>query len=315
MDWGKIFNISLIYAMLRSATPLIYAALCASITQQANILNVGTEGIMLTGAFFAVAISYLSGAWYLGVIAAMLAGVFMAGIMAVGHIKFKADITAIGIGVNIFALALTKFLLNVVFNKSGTFSDPAIKPIPRVRIAALDQAGEVGRLFNGWAVTEWFVIILVIGMSFLLYKTIWGLRLRAIGQHPVAAQSVGIHVNSMKYKAMIISGLIGGLAGAHLSLGYSALFTENMTNNRGFMGVAAMYFGGADPFKTTLGCLVFGFSDSVGARLQPYGLSSQIVLMMPYLVTVIVLAISMYARLRRIERKKSSLLKRVPDSK
>ena len=128
------------------------------------------------------------------------------------------------------------------------------------------------------------------------YKTIWGLRLRAIGQHPVAAQSVGIHVNSMKYKAMIISGLIGGLAGAHLSLGYSALFTENMTNNRGFMGVAAMYFGGADPFKTTLGCLVFGFSDSVGARLQPYGLSSQIVLMMPYLVTVIVLAISMYAR-------------------
>lgn len=309
MDWSRIFNISLIYATIRSATPLIYAALCASITQQANILNVGTEGIMLTGAFFAVAVSYATGAWYLGVLAAMIAGLLMAGIMAVGHLKFRADITAIGIGVNIFALALTKFLMNVFFDKSGTFSSPDIVGIPRLTIPALDNAGEVGNLFNGWAITEWFVIVLVILMSFLLYKTIWGLRLRAIGQHPVAAQSVGIKVNSMKYQAMLISGLIGGLAGAHLSLGYSRLFTENMTNNRGFMGVAAMYFGGADPLKTTLGSLVFGFSDSVGARLQPYGLPSQLVLMMPYLVTVLVLAISMYTKMRRSERKKSSLTK------
>ncbi len=309
MGWNKIFNISLIYATLRSATPLIYAALCASITQQANILNVGTEGIMLTGAFFAVAVSYATGAWYLGVLAAMLAGLMMAGIMAVGHIKFRADITAIGIGVNIFALALTKFLLNIFFNLSGTISSPQIKPIPRVRIPALEDAGKLAQVFNDWAFTEWFVFVLIFGLSFLLYKTIWGLRLRAVGQHPMAAQSVGIQVDSMKYKAMLISGLIGGLAGAHLSLGYSALFTENMTNNRGFMGVAAMYFGGADPIKTTLGCVVFGFSDSVGARLQPYGLSSQIVLMMPYLVTILVLAISMFIRMRRDVRKKSALMK------
>lgn len=309
MGWNKIFNISLIYATLRSATPLIYAALCASITQQANILNVGTEGIMLTGAFFAVAVSYATGAWYLGVLAAMLAGLMMAGIMAVGHIKFRADITAIGIGVNIFALALTKFLLNIFFDLSGTISSPQIKPIPRVRIPALEDAGKLAQVFNDWAFTEWFVFVLIFGLSFLLYKTIWGLRLRAVGQHPMAAQSVGIQVDSMKYKAMLISGLIGGLAGAHLSLGYSALFTENMTNNRGFMGVAAMYFGGADPIKTTLGCVVFGFSDSVGARLQPYGLSSQIVLMMPYLVTILVLAISMFIRMRRDVRKKSALMK------
>ncbi len=305
---GKIFNVSLIYATFRASTPIIYAALCAAITQQANILNIGTEGIMLVGAFTAVAISYFTGSWLLGVVVAMLAGALIAMLMALGHIKYNSEICAIGMGINLFAIAITKFLMKVLFNTNGTFSDPKIIPIPRVHLLFLENIPILNQLLNDWCFTEWFVILFIIILQFVFYKTVWGLRLRAVGQFPMAAQTAGIHVNAVKYQAMLISGLIGGLAGAHLSLGYSAQFVENMTNNRGFMGVAAMYFGGANPGLTAVGCLLFGFSDSVGARLQAYGIPAQFVLMMPYLVTVIVLAISMIIKISAARKKESSVI-------
>jgi simple sugar transport system permease protein len=257
---------------------------------------------MLTGAFFAVAVS-----WYLGVAVAMIAGLAISMIMAVGHIKFKADICAIGMGINLFAIAITKFLLNSMLGKRGTFSEPGIIPIPRVHIKLFDTLGPLNELFNNWAVTEWFVIVLIFVLWFVMYKTRWGLHLRAVGQFPMAAQTAGINVTAIKYEAIAISGLIGGLAGAHLSLGYSVMFTENMTNSRGFMGVAAMFFGNADPIWTSLGCFVFGFADSIGNRLQSYGMPSQIVLLMPYVVTVVVLAVSMISKIITEQKRKSSL--------
>ena len=287
-NFDKIFNASLIYATFRSATPIIFAALCAAITQQANILNIGTEGIMLVGAFTAVAVSFFTGSWLLGILAAMIAGAVIAMIMAVGHIRYNSEICAIGMGINMLALAITKFMVNAIFHST-------------------DNLPVVGALFNNWCVTEWFAIVLIILLQFFFYKTVWGLRLRAVGQFPEAAKTAGIKVNAVKYQAMLLSGLIGGLAGAHLSLGYSTQFIENMTNNRGFMGVAAMYFGGANPVLTTLGCLLFGFSDSVGARLQAYGIPSQFVLMMPYIVTIAVLAISMIAKISANKKRESSL--------
>jgi len=307
MEFDKIFSVSLIYATIRSATPIIYAALCASITQQANILNIGTEGIMLVGAFTAVMVSFLSGSWILGVLAAMLAGLVMALIIAVGHIKYGAEITAIGIGINMFAIAITKYLLNTVLGKTGSFAEPGIVGIPKINIPLFERIPVVKDVFNNWSITEIFVPILIAIMTFVLFRTVWGLRLRAVGKFPLAAKTAGIKVKRMQYQALAISGLIGGLAGAHLSLGYSRLFTENMTNGRGFMGVAAMFFGGAHPVLTVFGCLVFGFADSVGSRLQAYGVPSQFVLMMPYIVTVAVLAVSMATKIVREKNKKSSL--------
>ncbi len=305
----RIFTPSLIYATIRSATPIMYAALCASITQQANILNIGTEGIMLMGAFFGVAISYLTGSWLLAVLVAMLSGAAMAMIIAVGHLKFKADNCAIGMGVNLFAIAMTKFLLNSVLGKSGTFTSPDLKGIPKLHLGFLEGSGFLNTVLNDWSITEWFVIILIILITFLFYKTAWGLRLRAVGRMEQAAQTAGINVNSMKYQAILIGGLIGGLAGAHLSLGYSRMFTENMTSGRGFMGVAAMYFGAANPALTAVGCLVFGLADSIGARLQPMGVPSQIILLMPYVVTVLILSVSLFIDKKRREARKSSLNK------
>ena len=303
----KIINMSLIYATFRSATPIIFAALCAAITQQANILNVGTEGIMLVGAFTAVAVSYFTGSWVIGVLAAMLAGVVIAMIIGIGHIKYGADNCAIGMGVNMLALAITKFLLNVIFGMNGSFSSPDIDPIPRVELAFLKGVPVLGDIFCNWSIMEWFVIVLIIFLQFLFYKTVWGLRLRAVGQFPEAAKTAGINVNKVKYQAVAFAGVIGGLAGAHLSLGYSTQFVENMTSNRGFMGVAAMYFGGANPVLTSAGCLLFGFADSIGARLQAYGIPSQFVLMMPYIVTIAVLAVSMAVKISATKKRQSSL--------
>ena len=144
MQFSNIINASLIYATFRASTPIIYAALCAAITQQANILNIGTEGIMLVGAFTAVTVSYLTGSWVLAILISMLAGMAIALIMAVGHIKYQAEICAIGMGINMFAIAITKYLLNSILGKSGSFSDPKIVGIPKVPYPVPGQCAGAG---------------------------------------------------------------------------------------------------------------------------------------------------------------------------
>ena len=195
---SKVLNVSLIYASFRAATPIIFAALCASVTQQANILNIGTEGIMLTGAFTAVTVSYFTQNWILGILCAMLVGVLMAMIMAVGSIRFGADICGIGMGINMLALAITKFLLKAIFDVNGAFAgtmDRPIVPIPKVHLGFMDKIPFLNSLFNNWSLTEWFVIILIIVLHFFIFKTVWGLRLRAVGQFPEAAKTAGMIAN------------------------------------------------------------------------------------------------------------------------
>ncbi|MEM1486324.1 ABC transporter permease [Oscillospiraceae bacterium PP1C4] len=308
MEFSSIFDFTLIYATIRAATPILFAALAAVITQQADILNIGTEGIMLTGAFAAVCVSFFTGSWLLALLVSMAAGVVMAMIMAVAHIKYKADICAIGTAINILALALTKFGIKQFLGTAGSFTDPKIIAIPKLHIPILEGNKYLNGLFNNWSMMEIFGIAMVFLMSFLLYRTVWGLRLRSVGRFPMAAETAGIHVNKMKYQVMLISGLLGGMAGAHLSIGYSQMFTENMTNGRGFMGVAAMFFGGANPIIAWLGCLLFGFTDSLGGRLQSYGWPSQFVLMMPYIITIVVLTVSLWRKAVKDTKAKSSLL-------
>jgi simple sugar transport system permease protein len=303
----SIFNINIIYATIRSATPILYAAMCALITQQADILNIGTEGIMLIGSFAAVCVSLYTGSWVLAILVSILASISLALIMAVANIKFGADICAIGIAINLFALAITKFGILQFLGTSGTFTDPKIVAIPQVHIGLFDQNSFLNSVFNNWKITEILGIVIVIVLYFLLYRTVWGLRVRCVGRFPMAAETAGINVNQMKYQVMIISGILGGIGGAHLSLGYTQMFAENMTNGRGFMGVAAMFFGGMQPVVTWLGCLLFGLIDSIGARLQSYGWPSQFVLMLPYIITVTVLSISLWRSAVKNRRAKSSI--------
>lgn len=304
---ANIFTPSLVYATFRSSTVIIYAGLCAAVTMQAGILNIGTEGIMLMGAFIGAVVSIWSGNWILAVLAAMLGGVFIAMILAVGNIRYKASMPAIGTGMNMLIVALTRFLMQIFFDTSGSLTSDKMDTIPKISIPFLEKNELLNTLFNNWCFTEWFVLILVVLLWYFFYKTPYGLRLRAVGKHPVAAQSAGIKPDRVKYLAMAFGGAIGGLAGAHLSLGYTSMFIQNMTNNRGFIGVAAMWFGDGNPVTTALGCLIFGFTDSVGARLQSYGYPSQLVLALPYLMVFIVLTILMAVKASNANKKKSAL--------
>ena len=304
---SDILDITLIYATIRSATPILFAALCATITQQADILNIGTEGIMLTSAFVAVLTSFMTGSWLFAIVCAILSGIVIAMIMAVANIKYNAHICAVGIAVNMFALAITKFGLKQFLGTSGTFNSPEIVPIPKIHIAAFDNIPFLNQVLNNWCVTEVFGLVMVAVMWFLLFRTVWGLRVRCVGRLPMAAETAGINVKMMKYQVMIISGVMGGLAGAHLSLGYSQMFADNMTNGRGFMGVAAMNFGAQNPILVWVGTLIFGFMDSLGARLQAYGLPSQFILMLPYVFTIVVLALAMWSKTKKDQKAKSAL--------
>ncbi|MCX7828081.1 MAG: ABC transporter permease [Thermanaerothrix sp.] len=302
-----VVDYTLIRSTLRSSMPIIYAAMACVITQQADILNIGVEGIMLCGAFTAVAVSYFSGSWLLALGASVLVGVAIASFMALAHIKYKSDVFVVGMGVNMFALAITKLLLNRLLNESGSFMDPAIAPMPRINLPFLGSNEVLDSLFNGYSLLEPVGILLVLFLQYMLYRTVWGLRLRCVGLNPKAAETAGIRVALRKFEVMIYSGIIGGVAGAYLSLGYSKVFAENMTNGRGFMGVAAMLFGGGDPVKSMIGCFIFGLADSVGARLQTFGFPSQFILMIPYIVTAAILSLAMYRKLRSQRARMSAL--------
>lgn len=304
---SNIFDHTLIYATIRSSIPLVFAALAAVITQQADILNIGVEGIMLMGAFAAVTTSFLTGSWLVALIVAMLVGLLFAIIMGIAHLKYKADIFVIGTAINMLALALTRFLLSSILKTSGSFYSDKIVGFPKIHFDILEKNKYLNDILNNYSLLEIIGIIMVFIMSYVLYRTVWGLRLRSVGLFPMAAETAGINVFRMKFQAILCSGLLGGMAGAHLSLGYSKLFAENMTNGRGFMGVAAMFFGAANPVLSAIGCFIFGLSDSIGARLQSYGFSSQFVLMIPYLFTVAVLAVSMFRHIKKEQKAKSSL--------
>lgn len=302
-----IFDYSLIHATIRSSTPILFATLSCIITQQADILNVGVEGSMLCGAFAAVAVSYFTGSWVLAILVAMVIGLIISVIMAAAHLKYKADIFAVGMAINMLALALTRFGLNNLLKASGSFYSKNIVPIPKINIAFLSGNKVLDSLFNGYSLFEIFGIVMVFVLWFLLYKTVWGLRLRSVGLFPMASETAGINVKAKKMEVMLYSGLLGGLAGAHLSLGYSTMFAENMTNGRGFMGVAAMFFGAGNPITAWIGCLLFGFTDSVGSRLEAYGVPSQFILMIPYMATVLILTISLIRKMKKEKTMKSSL--------
>ena len=292
MKFSNIINVSLIYATFRASTPIIYAALCAAITQQANILNVGTEGIMLMGAFMAVAISYTTGSWMLGVLAAMLSGMFMAWIIAIGHIRYKADNCAIGMGVNLLAVALTKYLLNAILGQQGSFSDPKIIGIPKVHIPFLKNIPVLNDIFNDWSITEWFVIILVIAVWFVFYKTRFGAHLRAVGEHPEACESLGIDVYKVRYTCVILSGFLAGLGGAFVTLATINQFRPSVIVGQGFIAIAAVIFGKFSPEGATKACLLFGLCSGIRSlAAQSNVVSPNLISMIPYVVTIIALVL------------------------
>ena len=281
-----IFRLSLILSTMRLATPLVLAALGGMFSERSGVINIALEGKMLAGAFTAAAVTYAADAKFglgnaspwVGLLAAMAAGLFIAAIYAVTCIRFKADQVVSGAAINILMFGIPGFLSGAFFLSSG--STPQL---PKEHLIP-------------W--TPIFIAFALVPISwYVMYRTPFGLRLRAVGEKPEAADAAGVSVKRIRYSGVLIAGALAGIGGAYLSIGQSSLFTRNMTSGRGFIALAALIFGKWKPFQTMLACLLFGFTEAVSYQMQgavklPSGedIPVQFVQMVPYVLTIIVLA-------------------------
>lgn len=287
----EVLNLTLIQHTIRTATPLILAALGGLLTEHAGMLNIGMEGMILLGSFFGVLGSFYFSSSLAGVLLAGLVGLLVGLLFAIFVIDLKSDEFIVGIAINIFAGGLTVFLLRSIFGVKGAFSSPGIIPLPRLDFPGLASISFLNVIFNNHSIFVYISWVLVVLIYIYLYKTPQGVWLRAAGEYPEALETAGVSPKRMKYISSIICGLLCGFAGAHLSLGYLTLFTENMSADRGFIALAAIIFGRANPAKTFAAALMFGFFDALGIRLQVMGIPSQFTQMIPYAATIVALFI------------------------
>jgi general nucleoside transport system permease protein len=268
----------LVFSMFRSATPLMLAATGGVFSERVGVINIALEGIMLTGAFAAVYVSHFTRMPLLAVVAAMAAGALLAGVHAVASIKYKANQVVSGVAINLFAFGFTEFMLSKTFQRSGLSPD-----VPKIEnFSFLPQVSPFIPL----------AILVVLASQYVIFHTPWGLRLRAVGEHPLAADTVGVNVTWVRYQGVLLSGVFAGLAGASLSIGLLSRFVEGMSAGKGFIALAAMIFGKWSPLGALWACLLFGLADAVQFLLQALGIkiAHQFLVMLPYVLTMAALA-------------------------
>jgi general nucleoside transport system permease protein len=289
--WG-----ALVTATLRWATPLTFAAIGGMFSERSGVVNIGLEGMMLMGAFFAALGADKTGSWVGGLLIAMAAGGALALVHAFFAIHLRADQIVGGTAINFLALGITGYLYINVYGEEGTPTN--LPAIPDVHIGWLrhvpphDVGSFLENSFGQMNLMVWLMFPLLIVSYIVMFKTPVGLRIRAVGEHPRAADTVGISVYVVRYSAVVVSGILAALGGAYLSIGFVHSFSEGMTNGRGFIALAALIFGGWRPFGAFGAALLFGFSSALALRLpDAYGSSAGTLFQaLPYVLTLIAVA-------------------------
>jgi simple sugar transport system permease protein len=283
---SEILTIAMLFSAIRLATPLIFAALGGLFSERSGVINIALEGLMLAGAFTAAIATYELHNPFVGMFCGILAGAALAYIYAIACIKFQADQVVAGMAINFLMIGLPALISGAVYDSAG--STPQI-----------DKAYLLPEPINGLSIASIIVFALVPICWYVLYKTPFGLRLRATGENPEAADVAGVNVIKLRYVAVVISGVLAGAGGAYLSTGQSSLFTRNMTSGRGFIALAALILAKWRPVPVLLACLFFGFMEALTNQIQgaswaklPSGedIPVQFIQIIPYLLTIIVLA-------------------------
>jgi general nucleoside transport system permease protein len=291
-----IFTSSLVFSTIRLATPLVWAAIGGLYSERSGVVNIALEGLMLAGAFTAAAVTFYAHSPWVGLAASIVAAALVAFVLAVACIRFKANEVVAGTGINILFLGLPAVLSGALFLSSGSTPQvPKDELLPS--LAQLIPMAPQWRIFTNVSAISLLAPV-VVGLTwYVLYRTPFGLRLRSVGENPEAADAAGVRVHRIRYIGVVLSGVLAGIGGAYLSIGQSSLFTRNMTAGRGFIALAALIFGKWRPVQTMLACLLFGFADAVTIQMQgvvklPSGedVPVQFIQMIPYLVTIVVLA-------------------------
>ena len=268
----RILSLSILFSTVRLATPLLLAALGGLVSERSGVINIALEGLMLAGAFTSAAVTYYTGSPWIGLLAGIAAGVFIALLHAVACIQFDANQVVSGTAVNILMFGVPTLLSGALFDSTG--STPQISRANQIPNAPIIIA---------------FALTPVVW--YLLYRTPFGLRLRAAGENPEAADTAGVRVWRLRYMCVLLSGALAAIGGAYLSIGQSSLFTRNMTAGRGYIALAALIFGKWRPVQTMLACLLFGFAQALSIQMQ--GVTQvrvEYIEMIPYVLTMVVLA-------------------------
>jgi ABC-type uncharacterized transport system permease subunit len=284
-----LLSSDLLYATLRLTTPILFAALGGLLCERAGVLNIGLEGMMLGGALAAYVVALRTGSPWLGLLAAMVVGTLTGLLFAVVVITFRANQIVSAVGLNLLMLGVTGVALRAAVSLSSG-SSPA-PTIPVWKIPLLRDLPGLGPVLFDHLPLVYLVFILVGAITFLFYRTTWGLAIRAVGEHPKAAATVGIDVIRVRYLTVVWSGVMAALGGAALSIGYLNSFQEGMTAGRGFIAFSAIIFGRYAPIGTMLASLLFGFADALQLRIQAFGVKVpyQFLVMLPYIVTLLAL--------------------------
>ncbi|HEY0810056.1 MAG TPA: ABC transporter permease [Longimicrobiales bacterium] len=261
-----------VWQTLRIAIPYLFAAAGGVVAERAGVISLTLEGFMLSGAFGAALGSFYSGSAWVGILTGILAGLAFGSLHALACVKYRADQVVAGIAINLLVVGVTRFFLNLLFDSSSNS--------PRV-------PGFAGFFTNPLI---WLGILVLPIVAWALHRTVFGLRLRAVGEHPDAALSVGVAVRKVRYMAVALSGVLAGLGGAYLALDQHQ-FSDEMTAGRGFIALAAIIFGRWDPVRAAIACLLFAAAEAAQIRLQSLAiLPSQFVEMIPYILTIVALA-------------------------
>ncbi|KXJ98435.1 MAG: nucleoside ABC transporter membrane protein [Acidobacteria bacterium OLB17] len=282
---GEIFTLALLFSSLRLATPLIFAALGGLFSERSGVINIALEGLMLAGAFTAAVVTYQTRDPYIGVLAGVAAGAALAFVYAVACIKFEADQVVAGMAINFLMIGLPALISGAIYDSAG--STPQI-----------DKILQLPEFYNRISIATIVALALVPVCWWIMYKTPFGLRIRATGEHPEAAETAGVNVIRLRYIAVTISGVLAGLGGAYLSIGQSSLFTRNMTAGRGFIALAALILAKWRPVPVLGACLFFGLTEALSIQIQGASwariggeeIPVQFIQIIPYLLTMIVLA-------------------------
>ena len=291
-----IFNTHTFVTGITLATPILLAAMGGAICNKSGNFNIALEGFMLVGAFAGVCGSYFLKSAAMGVLFAVLATVAFALLYGLFCIVFKADEIIVGFGFNMLAIAITGWLLKPIFGGKGSFYDPSTPALGPIELPLISKIPVIGNMFSGHNIIVYLSWILIGVLFITIYQTSFGYKIRALGENPGALKANGLSVKKYAFMAQILAGTLCGLAGAYLSIGGLSMFTENMSAGRGFIAVTAVIFSNAYLPVTALVSILFGLANSIAIQLQGIGFPTQFVDMIPYVLTILMLLLTVYKK-------------------
>lgn len=285
--------VNLAAATLRISTPLLMVGMAGLLSYQVGLINIALEGMMLAGAFGAAIGAHETGSTWTGVLIAVVTGGALGALFALSVITLRANLIVAGLALNFLAAGGTAYLMDILYDQSGTFTPEGVEKLPVLHLPLIEDIPYLGEVVSGHSPLVYVSWALIPLTSMLLYRMVIGGHMRAVGEHADAARSAGISVWRTQYIALILGGMLCGLAGAHLAVGDLLQFREKMTNDRGFIALAAVYFAAARPRLTAVACILFGFFEALQFRLQlrETVLPNEFLQMLPYLMVVVALVV------------------------